>query len=147
MASPSVYDHFSPTDTGYPDGTYRVVGTSGEGVTLLRVADTDGRRINTGEIVTASYDDFDGFDPTENPDGNRPLGSALTSGVEMVYWSVRVFVQQLAAHPLLTVLAFAFISAGYFGEAILPLPEVVLDILTIVGALGLAYIGSGRLRG
>ena len=145
MASPSVYDHFSPTDTDYPDGTYRVVGTSGEGVTLLRVADADSRRINTGEIITVSYDDLDGFDSAENPDGNRPLGSALTSGVETVYWSLRVFVQQLAAHPLLTVLAFAFISAGYFGEVITPLPEVVLDILTIIGALGLAYIGSGRL--
>ena len=145
MASPSVYDHFSPTDTDYPDGTYRVVGTSGEGVTLLRVADADSRRINTGEIITVSYDDLDGFDSAENPDGNRPLGSALTSGVETVYWSLRVFVQQLAAHPLLTVLAFAFISTGYFGEVITPLPEVVLDILTIIGALGLAYIGSGRL--
>jgi hypothetical protein len=145
MASLSVYDHLSPTDIDYPDGIYRVVGTSGEGVTLLRVADTDGRRINTGEIITVSYDDLDGFDPAENPDGNRPLGSVLTSGVETVYWSVRIFVQQLAAHPLLTVLAFAFISAGYFGEVITPLPEVVLDILTIAGALGLAYIGSGRL--
>ena len=147
MDSLSVYDHLSPTNIDYPDGIYRVVGISGEGITLLRVADADGRRVNTGEIITVSYDDLDGFDPTENPDGNRPLGSALTSGVEMVYWSLRVFVQQLAAHPLLTVLAFAFISAGYFGEAILPLPEVVPDILTIVGALGLAYIGSGRLRG
>ena len=145
MDSLSVYDHFSPTDTDYPDGTYRVVGISGEGITLLRVADADGRRVNTGEIITVSYDDLDCFDSAENPDGNRSLGSALTSGVEMVYWSLRVFVQQLAAHPLLTVLAFAFISAGYFGEVITPLPEVVLDILTIVGALGLAYIGSGRL--
>ena len=145
MASLSVYDHVRPTRVNYLDGTYRVVGTGEEAITLLRVADVDGRRINTGEIITVSYDDFDEFDPAENPDGNRPLGSAITSTLEMVYWSVRVFVQQLAAHPLVTVLAFALISAGYFGEGILPLPKIVLDILTIIGVLGFAYIGSGRL--
>lgn len=144
MASPSLYDHVSPVDSEYPDGVYRVVGTSERGVTLLRVADIAGRRVNTGEIVTVSDDEFDGFDPTENPDGNRSLGTAVTSGLETTYWSLRVFVRQLATRPLPTALAVALVCLGSFGERVVALPEFVLGLLVLTGSLGLAYIGSGR---
>ena len=145
MSSPSVYDHYSPADTGYPDGTYRVVGTGDEGVTLLRVGDADGQRVNTGEIVTVSYDEFERFNAAENPDGNRPLGAAVRSRGEMIYWSIQVFSQELITHPLLTLVAIVVILVGNFGERIVPLPDIVYGLLIIIGALGLAYIGSGRL--
>ena len=145
MSSPSVYDHYSPADTGYPDSTYRVVGTGDEGVTLLRVGDADGQRVNTGEIVTVSYDEFERFNAAENPDGNRPVGTAVRSQLEMIYWSLRVFVQQLAAHPLISLLAIAVILVGNFGEGTVPLPDLAYGVLIIFGALGLAYIGNGRL--
>lgn len=145
MPSPSVYDHYSSTDTDSVDGVYRVVGISEEGVTLLRVGDADGQRVNTGKIITVSYDDLNGFDPAENPDGNRPLGDAVKSKAEMVYWTLRVFVQQLAAHPLMALLAAAVLVVGSFGEEFISLPDSIFGILIIGGSLGLAYIGSGRL--
>ena len=145
MGSPSVYDHVRPTGVDYLDGTYRVVGTGEKAVTLLRVADADGRRINSGELVTVSYNDFDEFDPAENPDGNRPLGSVIRSTLEMDYWSVRVFVQQLAAHPLPAAIAVTLILVGSFGEQVVPVSDAVLSVLILVGSLGLAYVGSGRL--
>ena len=144
MDSPSVYDHLQPTDLGYPDGTYRVVGTSEDAVTLLRVADADGRRVNTGEIVTVDSDDLDEFGPAENPDGNRPLGAVVASKLEMTYWSVRVFVQQLATNPLPTAVAVTLVMVGSFGERVLSLPDIVITGLILVGSLGLAYVGSGR---
>ncbi|WP_254523410.1 hypothetical protein [Natrinema caseinilyticum] len=75
MRSLSIRDHVRPIEADRPDGIYRVVGTSREAVTLLRVGDADGRRVSTGEIVTVSADDLEGFDRAENPDGNRPLTS------------------------------------------------------------------------
>jgi hypothetical protein len=36
-------DHAAPADAGSPPGSYRVGGTVGGAVTLLRVADADGR--------------------------------------------------------------------------------------------------------
>ena len=145
MTTPSVYDHYSSTDTDSSDGIYRVVGTSEDGVTLLRVGNANGQRINTGEIITVRGDDLDRFDPAENPDGNRPLGDAVKSMTGMVYWSLRVFVQQLAAHPLMTLLAVAVLAVGNFGDGIVPVPDSAFGILIVVGSLGLAYIGSGRL--
>ena len=145
MTPPAVYDHFVSTDTAHSDGIYRVVGTSEDSVTLLRVANADGRRSHTGRIVTVSHGALDSLVPVENPDGNRPLGETVSSALETAYWSARVFVQQLAAHPLMTVLALTFITTGYFGEGIGPLSDGVSSILVVVGSLLLAYIGSARL--
>jgi hypothetical protein len=145
MPAPTVSDHYSPTETGYPTGTYRVVGTGNEAVTLLKVGDNDGQRVTTGEIVTISYDDFAGFEPAENPDGTRSLGDSGRSSLKMVYWSFRVFGQELITHPLLTLVAVVVILVGNFGKAITPLPDTIYSFLIIIGALGLAYIGSGRL--
>lgn len=145
MTSPSVYDHFRPTDIDYRDGIYRVVGTNEETVTLLRVGAGDGRRVNSGEIVTVNCEELSGFKSAENPDGNRPLWALAASKREMGYWSVRVFIQQLAAHPLPTAVSVILVLAGSFGEDLLPFPAVVLSGMILIGSLGVAYIGSGRL--
>ena len=145
MPAPTVSDHYSPTETDYPAGTYRVVGTGDEAVTLLKVGDSDGQRVTTGEIVTVSYDGFAGFESAENPDGTRSLGDSIRSSLEMVYWSFRVFGQKLIAHPLVTLVAVVIILVGNFGEAVVPLPDTAYSFLVLIGVLGLAYIGSGRL--
>lgn len=145
MVSPSTYDHVLSTDSDSLDGVYRVVGTGDERVTLLRVGAADGRRIHTGEIITVSYDAFDEFKPAENPDGNRSFGAAIVAMLETSYWSFRVFARQLVIHPLLTVLAIAAIVAGALGDGTVSLPDVVFASLLLVGSLGLAVIGSGRL--
>ena len=145
MVSPTIYDHYSASDTDYPEGIYRVVGTGEESVTLLQVGDADGQRVNTGKTITVSYGDLSNFESAENPDGNRSVGAAVRSQLEMIYWSLRVFVQQLATNPLLSLLAILVILIGNFGERIVPLPDIGYGILIIIGALGLAYIGSGRL--
>lgn len=143
MVSVSVFDHVRPVDADYPDGIYRVVGT-GETVTLLRVADEDGRRVNTGDLIAVRADELDRFDAAENPDGNRPLGSVAASKLEMTYWSVRAFSRQLAARPLPTVVAGTLLLVGAVGEEALRLPEVASGGLLLAGALALAYVGSGR---
>lgn len=86
-----VGDHVRPTDGEVDPGVYRVVGT-GETVTLLRVADGDGRRVHSGAVCHVDADGLDrGFEPAENPDaGFSPveLGKNLLQGM---YWSVRRF--------------------------------------------------------
>ena len=145
MASLSMRDHVRPTTGDYPDGIYRVVGTSDESTTLLRVGDADGRRVTTGEIVRVADGDLEAFEPAANPDGNRPLGDVAASGLEMVYWRLRAFGQQLAARPLPAAVAGALFLNGFAGEGVVPLPEVALTVSVVAGSLGLALIGSGRL--
>lgn len=145
MIAPSVYDHYRTTDDDYTDGIYRVVGIGDEDVMLLRVGEKEGRRINTGELITVTREELDGFERAENPDGNRPLSKVIFSVPETAYWSVRAFAGQLTAHPLSAAVALGLVLAGSFGEGVLPLPDVVLGALILVGSLGLAYVGSGRL--
>lgn len=146
MTSASIYDHFRPADSDYPDGVYRVVGTSAETVTLLRVGGSDGRRVNTGEIRRVTETELEGFEPAANPDGNRPFGDSLASKLEMGYWSLRAFGQQLVARPLPAAISGLLVVVGVGGEQIGSLPEILLSALLFAGALGLAVIGSGRLR-
>lgn len=145
MEAPCVYDHYAPGNSDHSDGVYRVVGVTEDGVTLLQVGDADGKRVHTGKIVTVSYSTFNSFAPVENPDENRPLGTTVASVPEMVYWSVRVFVQQLAAHPMMAALALVLIATGYLGGESLAFPDLALDLLILIGCLALAYIGTGRL--
>lgn len=145
MRSPTVYDHVRPTTSDHPAGVYRVVGTSGETVTMLRVGDAEGRRVSTGELVTVAEGELDGFEQAANPDGNRPLGTTLERQVEMVYWSLRAFGQQLVAHPVPAAIGVASIVVGRFGAQFLQLPAVVFGGLLVAGSLWLAYVGSGRL--
>lgn len=145
MSSPTVFDHLRPTDDDYPDGVYRVVGTAEESVTLLRVGDADGRRVTTGDVVTVDREDLSRFDAAENPDGRRSPGAAVTALVEAVYWSVRTFFGQLAAHPLATAVTVALVVVGAVGDGLAGVPAVASDLFVLVGVLGLAYVGSGRL--
>lgn len=145
MSSLSMRDHVRPTDGDYPDGIYRVVGTSEDALTLLRVGDANGRRVNTGEIVTVRDDDLETFEPAENPDGNRPFDAVAASSLEMLYWQLRAFGQQLAARPLPAAVAGALALIGFGGEGVVPLPEVALTLSLVAGGLGLALVGSGRL--
>ncbi|ELY70627.1 hypothetical protein [Natrinema versiforme] len=146
MTSSSIYDHLRPTDSDYADEIYRVVGTSGETVTLLRVGDGDGRRVNTGDLERVSEAELEGFEPAANPDGNRPFGAAVASRLEMGYWSLRAFGQQLVARPVPAAVAGLLVVVGVVGEQIGPLPEILLSVMIFAGALGLAVIGSGRFR-
>lgn len=145
MAAPSAYDHVRPTDSSFPQGVYRVVGTESESVTLLLVGDDDGRRINTGRVVTVNVAEFERFEPAENPDGNRRAAAALVSVPKTVYWSLRAFVQQLGAHPFWALLAFGLLLLGNVGDRFVDLPDPLATVLVAVGAVLLAVAGSGRL--
>ena len=144
MPSPAVSDHLRPTDDGAPDGVYRVVGTDGESVTLLRVGDADERRVHTGEIVRVARGDLDGFEAAENPDKNRSLWVVLVVVVRDGYWSVRTFGQQLVRNPLPAALAMALVVAGSVGDSFVSAPAEAFAALIILGALALALVGSGR---
>ncbi|MFC6727902.1 hypothetical protein ACFQDG_04520 [Natronoarchaeum mannanilyticum] len=133
------------TDLDHPDGVYRVVGTDDGTVTLLRVADADGQRVNSGEIVTVRSDELAECPEAKNPDGNRPLGEKVTSNLMMTFWSLRAFAQQLVVHPIPSVLAVALVAIGVVGEEFVQLPSAAQSALILGGSLGLAYIGSGRL--
>ena len=143
------YDHVRPTvgalDGEYEPGIYRVVGTDGDSVTLLRVGDSDGRRVSSGTVVGVSSDELDAFEPAENPDGNRPLGARLVSLPATVGWSFVAFGQQLAARPLPAAAALALFAVGLVGESALGLQEPLATVIALVGALALTLLGSGRL--
>lgn len=145
MPTPDVYDHLQPGGVDYPNGIYRVVGGDEEVVTLLLVADTDGRRVNTGEVTRVTKDELEGFTPAENPDGNRQLDAAVRSKLGVVYWSIRVFLAQLTTNPVPAAIAILVLLVGTLGEGVLPLPDHVGAGLILAGCLGLAYVGSGRL--
>lgn len=145
MDSLTVRDHLRATDGDYPPGIYRVVGTSEETVTLLRVGDADGRRITTGEVVTVDDAALEAFEPADDPDGNRPLKAAVTSELKMVYWRIRVFVEQLIAHPVPATVAATLVAVGYVGDTFGPVSDAVASVLLFVGVVGLAYVGSGSL--
>lgn len=142
--TPSVYAHLRPAAGEYPSGIYRVVGTDGDGVTLLRVADADDRRVNTGELYRVPTADRSAFEPAENPDGNRSATTTMRASLDRLYWSARVFVQSLAAHPIASTIALALFLAGEFGQSTLSLSPLAASALIIVGGLSLVYIGSGR---
>ncbi|MFB6123449.1 MAG: hypothetical protein ABEJ78_08325 [Haloferacaceae archaeon] len=147
MTEPAVYDHVRATDADVPDGTYRVVGRSERRVTLLRVADADGRRVHTGDVVRVDAEEIGRFDSVGNPDGNRPLRPAVTSKLAATYWSLRAFGHELRHRPVPAAAAGGLVAVGLLGRSRLPLPDVAVGGLILVGSLALAYVGSGRLRG
>jgi hypothetical protein len=141
----SQYDHLRLTDGSYESGIYRVVGSDEQSVTLLRVGDDEGRRVNTGQVVTVNRDELDFFESAENPDGNRSLTGQLGGGLSAAYWSLRSFVSELVAHPIPAAVATAVLLAGEFAEQIVFVPDSLSLPLTIVGVLGVTYVGSGLL--
>lgn len=136
--------HVTPASADAPDGVYRVVGAREDAVTLLRVGDADGRRVHTGELHAVSESAFAGFEPAPNPDGNRPLRTALTTRLSLPYWSLRAVLAQLSAHPIPAAVASAFVLAGAFGGRFVPLPDAAFGLSVLLGSLALASVGSGR---
>jgi hypothetical protein len=145
MDQPELYTHFRVDCGEYPDGIYRVVGVSAESVTLLRVGDPDGRRANTGELIRVGIDDIAGLEAARNPDGNRPLAENVSQALAAVYWSSRTFVGSVIRNPVPASISGIVLLVGIFGERIASGPELVFDLLVLVGAVGLAVVGSGRL--
>lgn len=145
MPEPALYAHYRPAEGDLPAGVYRVVGATEDDVTLLRVGDADGRRVNTGEVYAVPTDEVDSFERVENPDGNRPLGETLTAPIVAGYWGLRAFLGQLVANPVPSVVALFLIGAGVFGEGRLSVPALLIDVSSILGILLLVYAGSGRL--
>jgi hypothetical protein len=141
-----LYDHFQVSSGDYPNGIYRVVGVGEDTVTLLKIGDEDGRRVHTGEIITLELDEVEKLDRVTDPEPNQRTSAVVKSVLETGYWSLRVFARELAKHPIPTVIAAVFVLLGYSGGGILPsFSSTVSGLLVILGSLGLAYIGSGRL--
>jgi hypothetical protein len=145
---PAVYDHVRPpassadTDAALSPGVYRVVGVGEETVALLRVGDADGYRVNTGAVTAVDRDALAGFDPADNPDGNRPLGEKVRGVAESVAWNLRAFVAGLLARPALAVVALALVLAGHQGHRVLSVPESWLTAVYFLGVLGVVYLGT-----
>lgn len=89
---PAVHDHLRPTGADYPPGVYRVVGRD-EGLRLLRVADVDGTRVNTGEVYDVERTELDGFEPAPDLDAGRSPLSTLKSGFEGIAILLRELVR------------------------------------------------------
>lgn len=88
-SEPRPYQHYRPDETsGYADGVYRVVGVDEDTVTLLEVADSADKRVNSGRVVRASQETvLATFDDAPNPDeGLRPRQAVdwITSSLRMV---------------------------------------------------------------
>jgi len=127
MRDPAVYDHLRSTDPDDDDAIYRVVGTAPGSVTLLRVSDGDGRRANTGEVVTISREALDSFESVENPDGNRSLLGTLRSAASGGYWSLR------AGGPLLTIGVVLAVVGTLGNVGLLGLSPLVVNGLIFAG--------------
>ena len=145
-------DHLRPTDAavgrpGLADGVYRVVGVRPETVTLLRVGDADGRRIVTGTVVTVERERLGGLGPAPAPERSRDPRAALAAATTL-YWSGRAFAAELAVRPRATAACVAPLAVRPASDALgVAIPEGVAVVATLLGGVGLAYVGSGRLRG
>ena len=152
VTDPAVYDHLRAADGAATAGTdidaalvpgvYRVVGLDERTVTLLRVGDADGYRVNTGEVTAVERDSLAAFDPADSPDGNRPLGEKLRRAAGTLGWNVRAFVAGLVARPLLAALAVALVVVGHQGHRVLSVPESWLTAVYFLGVLGVVYLGA-----
>ncbi|KTG11573.1 hypothetical protein AUR64_03490 [Haloprofundus marisrubri] len=140
-----MYAHYQSTAGNRSDGTYRVVGISDESVTLLRITDADGKRVHTGQTVTVARDSLGDYEVVDNPDETFSFEGTVSSAVEALYWTSRVFAAQLLTHRLLSSIAVALVLIGFLGDEAVPLPDFASSILVLIGTLTLVYIGNGRL--
>jgi hypothetical protein len=75
---PDIGGQYRPTDGDADAGIYRVVGTTGETVTLLKVGDAEDRRVHTGDIESVPRTTFDAaFTSAPSPDAASKLPRAL----------------------------------------------------------------------
>jgi len=149
--NPEVYDHLRLGDDGEVDaargdslvpGVYRVVGTHESTVTLLRVGDGEGHRVNTGAVTSVDRESLAAFDAAENPDGNRAAGERASGALSDVAWQLRAFLQGLRARPLATLGAVALIVVGHQGHRVLDVPDWWLTVVYFGGVVAVAYLGS-----
>ncbi|WP_436925792.1 hypothetical protein [Halosimplex amylolyticum] len=139
----AVYDHVRPEDDESVErAVYRVVGTADESATLLRVGDADGRRVNTGELVTVDRDALDGFERADNPDGNRPAGETVAGFLRDFRWQIRMFAAGLRARPVASLAAIALVVVGHQGHRVLSVPESWLTAVYFLGVFGVVYLGA-----
>lgn len=88
---PSVGEHYRPVDGDHDPGVYRVVGVPDD-VTLLRVADGDGRRVHAGEISHAPVDALEtDFEAVDDPDAGFSPVALVRNQLQGLYWQVRKF--------------------------------------------------------
>jgi hypothetical protein len=86
-----VGDHYRPTRGDHSGGVYRVVGVT-DTVALLRVTDTDGQRVHTGDLRSVQAATVEAeFEPTEDPDAGISPGETVRNAAQGLYWSVRRF--------------------------------------------------------
>ncbi|UHQ95018.1 hypothetical protein [Haloterrigena alkaliphila] len=69
----------------------------------------------------------------------------MTAELEMVYWRIRVFAEQLIAQPVPATVAATLVAVGYVGDTFGYVSDTVASVLLFVGVVGLAYVGSGSL--
>lgn len=141
----AVSTHLRPVDreatgAGVPPGVYRVVGTVADHVTLLRVADADGRRAHTGEVHSVPRTALDSFELADDPDENRPLSAVLLSQLDAVVWQFRTLGRTVRDRPVPGSAALAFVILGLFGGSFLPIPDYADTILILVGVLWLLLL-------
>jgi hypothetical protein len=129
MSGPAIYDHFRPTNGTAPPGVYRVVGVDGDHVTLLRVADGDGRRVHEGAVDSVSRDRVEAaFTAARNPDAN---GTGSGSGGRLG-----------RLHRALSGVGVGFGAVAvlsWLGLLATPAPPATL------AALGVSLVAAGRL--
>lgn len=86
-----VGDHYRPTKGRHKGDVYRVVGVT-DTVTLLRVADADGRRVHTGELRSVQTGTVESdFEPAEDPDAGVSPGETVRNVAQGLYWDIRRF--------------------------------------------------------
>ena len=78
---PNIAEQYRPTNGTADAGVYRVVGSTEEMVTLLKVGDAEGRRVHSGEIESVPRATFDeSFTSAPDPDAASKLPRALAGG-------------------------------------------------------------------
>lgn len=88
MSEPEPYDHVRASGQTIAEGTYRVVGAGEDGVTLLRVTDASGRRVNSGRVVSVSRKEYAALPAAENPDDEGALRRWAFVGLAALLFAV-----------------------------------------------------------
>lgn len=71
-------DAVAESGESVPDGIYRVVGTTPDSVTLLRVGDADGEREVTGTIYSVTRETYrESFESADEPAGRGLLRAVV----------------------------------------------------------------------
>lgn len=118
---PSPYDHVAGDGDVLSAGTYRVVGVDEDEVTLLRVTDARGRRVNAGELSSVGRAQFRSLAAAENPD---ETGALTTWGL----LAVGVLVYVASTYP-------PFVAATGLSESVISTAGVAVAVVGFVRVL------------